>query len=104
MFGFMADRNRDLIESKKELNKDRTCLLLSSLLTSAFVNGGGLVVNFSISYNATINATDLGSSYKGLDVGDSYCLLPINTVPNKELEKGTIEIENLGNSITIKNV
>ena len=100
----MVNRNNELIESKTILNKDRTCLLISSLLTSAFVNGDGILINFSIDYNATINVTDIGSSYKGLDVEDNYCFLPIHNAPNIKLEKGLIKIQNQNNQVDIENV
>lgn len=100
----MIDRNKELTDSEIRLNKDRTCLLISSLLTSAFVNGDGIIIDASIDYNASINFTDITGNYKRLNVENSYCLLSVNTVPNARLREGNIRIQNQNNYIDIENV
>lgn len=102
IFGFMLNRSKELTDSNIEVNKRNTCLLISSLLTSAFVNGNGVVINASIEHKA--NVSDIRADVKGLNVEGSYCLLPIHTLPNAKLKKGVIKIENRNNYIEIENV
>lgn len=104
ILGFTNNRNIEITETTTKLDKDNTCLLISSLLTSAFVSGDGIIMNTSIDYNATINVTDINSSYQGLDVEDSYCFLSVQNVPNIKLIKGVIEIKNQDGDIGIENV
>lgn len=101
IFGFMIDRNKELRDSNIEVNKRYTCLLISSLVTSAFVNGDGVIINMPIDYNATINAT---VDYKEVNVENMNCWLSVHTVPTAKLRKGIIEIENINNYIDIDNV
>lgn len=104
ILGFVINRNQELSDSWIEVNKRSTCLLVSSLISSAFVNGDGVVINVSIDYNASINYTGV-TNYKGLNVEGSGCLLAVNTLTNAKLRKGVIRIENQGdNYIDIDNV
>lgn len=103
IFGFVINRNKELSDSWIEVNKRSTCLLVSSLISSAFVNGDGVVINASIDYNASINYTG-ATNYKGLNVEGSGCLLSVNTLSNAKLRKGVIRIENQNNYIDIDNV
>ena len=101
IFAFMFNRNMELRKSETEINKRNTCLLISSLITSAFVNGDGVIIDTSIDYNVSIEGTD----FKEMDVENkTYCLLAINTVYNERLKKGAIEIKNTNNDIEIDNV
>ena len=104
IFAFVIDRNKELSDSTKELNKRNDCLLISSLLSSAIVAGDGIIINASIGYNASINYTNPGSNYKELDVEGSGCRLAVHTVSNARLKKGVIRIENGNNYMDIENV
>jgi hypothetical protein len=101
VFAFTFNRDMELRDSKVEINKRNTCLLVSSLITSAFISGEGVIIDTSIEYNVSIEGTD----FKEMDVENkTYCLLAIDTVHNERLEKGAIEIKNTNNDIDIKNV
>ncbi len=104
MLGFVVDKRHEISESETQLNKENTCLLISSLITSAFVNGDSTIINVSIDYNITINTTNNNTNDKTLDVEGIYCFLPIKDIPKVALTKGTIKIENQDNHIDIKNV
>ncbi len=57
MFAFVINRNEELVDSKTEIGERSTCLLISSLISSAFVAGDGIIINANIGYNVTINST-----------------------------------------------
>ena len=103
IFAFVINRNKELVDSKTEIEERSTCLLISSLISSAFVAGDGVIINVSIDYNATINYTG-STDYKGLTVEGSGCLLPVNTLTDAKLKEGIIRIENKNNYIEIDNV
>ena len=103
IFGFTINTNADLVDTETEIKERSTCLLISSLISSAFVAGDGVIINVSIDYNASINYTGT-TNYKWLDVEGSGCLLSVNTLPNAKLKKGVISIENQNNYIDIDNV
>ena len=103
IFAFVINRNEELALSKTEIGERSTCLLISSLISSAFVAGDGVIINVSIDYNATINYTG-DTDYKGLRVEGSGCLLPVNTLTDAKLKEGIIRIENKNNYIEIDNV
>ena len=98
----MMSRNQELGDSRREINKGNTCLLISSLITSAFINWDGVIINESIDYN--VNVSEISPAYKELNVEGYYCLLAIHTVPNAQLSKGKIKIENQNNYIDLQNV
>lgn len=102
LYVFTSARNSDLRESELRSERENNCLLISSLLTSAFVGGDGMVINTSIEHNVTINLTDI--NYRFLDVEGVSCPFAIRTVPNSKLRKGTVRIENRNNYIDIENV
>ncbi len=104
MLGFVVDKRHEISESETQLNKENTCLLISSLITSAFIDGDSTIINVSIDYNITINTTNNNTNDKTLDVEGIYCFLPIKDIPKVALTKGTIKIENQDNYIDIKNV
>lgn len=101
---FVIDRNYELGESEIELDKRNTCLLVSSLLSSAFVNGDGIIIEQPISHNATINKTHVNGTYKAVDCDKGYNLLAIRDVRSIKLIKGTVRIENKDGYIDIENV
>ncbi|MAG08761.1 hypothetical protein CMO89_04755 [Candidatus Woesearchaeota archaeon] len=103
ILGFMFNRSKDLSDSKTELDKRSTCLLISSLITSAFANGEGTIINISIDYNVSISTSDLNTDYKELGVEGIYCQ-SINPVQTANLRKGKIRIRNINNYINIQNV
>jgi len=102
IFGFTISRNKEISDSKTDLSKMNNCLLISSLLTSAYVNGDGITINTSIDHNT--NVTDIINNIKGLNVEDKNCLLSTPNIPNFKLEKGKIRIENQNNYLNIENV
>ena len=104
LFGFVVSRSTELSKSEVEMEKINTCLLVSSLITSAFTGGNGVVVNVTIDYDVNINITDAGFGYKGIDVDGVYCLVPVHNTPNVRLEKGIVEIKNQNNYINLRNI
>ena len=104
IFGFMINRNIELSNSIIDIEKDNDCLFVSSLMTSAFVAGSGVVINHSISYKANISLTNLNVAYKGLNVDGSYCFLSVHTVPSEKLQKGNVRMENRNGYVDIENV
>jgi len=102
IFGFMMNRSEDLNTSETELNKRNTCLLISSLLTSAFVGGDGTIINESIDYD--MNVTYISPNYNELNVDGVNCISSIDAVSNSILSKGNIKIENQNNYVDIDNV
>lgn len=103
ILGFMFNRSMELRESEKEIDEINTCLLISTLITSAFVAGDGVIINETIEYELNITGS---SYYKELDVvnSSSFCLLAIRDISNGRLQKGVIEIENQNNKIEVDNV
>ena len=104
ILGFVVDKRHEIVESEIQLNKENTCLLISSLITSAFVNGDSTIINISIDYNVTIDRINNNTNYKDINVEGIYCFLPIKDISRVTLTKGTIKIENQDNHIDIKNV
>lgn len=98
--GFTFNRRIELRNTETQINKRDTCLLISSLMTSAFIAGDGVIINVSINYKANITAVD----YKELNVEGMNCWLSVHYVPTAKLSKGWIEIKNTNNYIDIKNV
>ena len=101
LFGFMFNRSVELRKAEDRISRDYTCFLISSLMTSAFITGDGVIINTTIDYNATINST---VSPPDISVGDINCLPSDYNVPTERLDKGIIKIENTNNEIDIDNV
>ncbi len=97
LLAFRFNRNAELRESEIEIDKRNTCLLVSSLITSAFVNGDGIVISESIDHEIDITGTD----FKNVYVDDINCWLSVHDIPNGNLPEGNIKIENQDNDITI---
>ncbi|MEA2036066.1 MAG: hypothetical protein U9O94_01050 [Nanoarchaeota archaeon] len=102
VFVFMLDTNNELSDTKDDANKRSTCLLISSLVTSALVGGDGTIIDVYVNYK--INVTTIGADTTGLNVEDTYCLLAVESVPNAKLSKGYIRIQNNNNYIDMQNV
>ncbi|MBW2989813.1 hypothetical protein KY358_05860 [Candidatus Woesearchaeota archaeon] len=103
VLGFTVSRSKELSDSEEELSRREECLLISSLITSAFVSGDGTAINVSLSYNSTINTTGRSFSYKEVDVEGVRCLLQANDVPTVRLKPGNARIENRNGYIDIEN-
>ena len=106
IFAFTFNRRMELRESEIEVDKRNTCLLVSSLMTSAFVNGDGVIINETIGYNSNVSM-GIGSRYKELTVEGISCLMAVPSppdTPTPKLHKGEIKIENTNNAILIKDV
>lgn len=104
MLVFVVDKKHEISESEIILNKENTCLLISSLITSVFIDGDSTTINVSVDYNITISNKNNNTKNKILDVEGIYCFLPIEDIPKTSLTKGIIEIQNQDNYIDIKNV
>ncbi len=104
MLVFVVDKKHEISESEIILNKENTCLLISSLITSVFIDGDSTTINVSVDYNITISNNNNNTNNKILDVEGIYCFLPIEDIPKIKLTKGIIEIQNQDNYIDIKNV
>ncbi|MFH2027838.1 MAG: hypothetical protein ABIJ08_01750 [Nanoarchaeota archaeon] len=104
IFLFTVNRGSEIRETKLLLEKENECLMISSLLTSAYLAGDGAYVNTTIDYNVSINEGDNKSSYKYLDVEDIECYVSIDRLPIKELTAGNIVLENDEGYINIQNV
>ena len=85
VFAFTFNRNIELRDSEIKINKKSTCLLVSSLITSAFISGEGVIIDTPIDYNASIDAS---ADFEELNIENStYCLLAVHTLPNVNTEK-----------------
>ncbi len=104
MYAFTINRNTELERSRVELNKENTCLLVSSLITSAFVNGENIMIDVDVDNNFTINLTHLDKDYKNLNVEDVKCLLGVNNVESVSIKSGLIRIQSQNNTISVENV
>lgn len=102
MYGFRFNRNIELSESEIEINKMNTCLLVSSLMTSAFIGGNGVIINETIDYE--VNITEEGYYKELIVANNSYCLGAIHYAQNGNLHKGRIKIKNQNNYVDIENV
>lgn len=103
ILGFTFSRSIEVRESEEKIDEINTCLLVSALITSAFVAGDGVIVNETIGHELNITGS---SYYKELDVVNSsiFCLLAIRDISNRRLQKGVIKIENINNYIEVDDV
>ena len=105
---FIFARQGDVRNLEEQTGLLDTCEKISSILTAAFINGPGLIIQDKIAYDLDINADSQVISAKGkLEVS---CTIPFNQVENENgnsdftILKGNIEIKNEEGIVTVKNV
>ena len=105
---FIFIRREDVRSLEEQTQLLETCDKMSTLLTAAFINGDGTMIQDTLKSNVTINAdSQVISSQDRLEV---FCTIPFNQVENENgnsdftILKGNIEIKNKGGVVVVKNV
>jgi len=108
ILAFNLERKNEVRKLNDKIALQSECFKLSSSITSAYIAGEGFNLTTKIKYNATVFADDRIASfeYEGIHV---YCSFPINSVTNSttknfEIIKGDINIQNINQTVVIKNV
>ncbi len=108
LVGFNIERKTDVNNLKNYVYLKSECFKLSNSITNAYISGDGFNLTAEIKYDASVFAENkaLNINYDGVDV---YCSFPVAGITNStasqfDIRKGEVNIQNLNESIIIKNV
>lgn len=105
MFNF--ERQVDVSNLNSYVYLKSECFKLSSSITNAYVAGQGVNLTARIDYDAYIFAEDMTINFRENDI-DVYCSFPLSRVTNSTasnfyLRKGMINIQNINQTVVVKN-
>lgn len=108
ILAFNFQRKIDLRDLNDYVELKSDCFKLSNSITSAYISGEGFNLTTKIEYNASVFADDKIANFESDDVS-VQCSFPINHVTNTtkknfNLKKGSINIQNVNNTVVVKNV
>jgi len=108
ILAFNFERKGQVRKLNDQTSLQSECFKLSSSITSAYIAGEGFNLTTEIKYNATVFADDRTATFENNDI-HVYCSFPINSVTNSitknfEIIKGDINIQNINQTVVIKNV
>ena len=101
LIGLTATKKIETAKEEAYLNQHNQCLRLSSLILETYVSGNGTTMLDKIAFNATILPSS--RSIEVFNKESVYCTIPINRISSVTLNKGLIEIKNVGDFVDVSN-
>ena len=102
LIGLSFTKKIELTKTEAYLSQRKECLKLSSVISEIYTNGNRTAVSYKLSYNATLFSDS--RLIEIIDKESVFCTLPINSISDTNLNKGDIEIKNLGDFIYVSNI
>lgn len=91
-----------LKSSDAYLSQRKDCIELSSMIVGVYVGGNGTVVRNDLSFDVDIFPND-----RVIEINEKEivtCTIPLNAVSSVSLNKGNIELRNVGDFVEVSNV
>ena len=102
LISVVIEKRIEIFKAERFIEGRTECIKLSNLISEAYVQGEGIIINEKIRFNASIIPESRLISVKNQE--EIFCTSPVFNMSKIDLIKGNIKIRNINKTIIIENV